>query len=258
MYKQKAMIYHKAVSEYDIAAIEKMVCQDYIQHNPRVPTGRAAFLALIPNLKKHNTKIQNIRIFEDGPYVIMHHLWKNAIPFGADEKVAFHIIRFDQEDLIAEHWSIMADNAGTNLSGRSLIDGPTEIKDLNDTDKNKAKMLELFKLLVKAKIQDFEKIFTGFFLPSYHQHNLDMQDGIQGLVSAIQQGKLQISYQIQHKVFGSGNFVLSICEGTYFSRPTAFYDLFRFEEGMIAEHWSVYQEIPKQGLANENTMFNFK
>lgn len=60
-HKQKAQIYHNAVSNYDVATIEAMVCENYIQHNPLVPTGRAAFLALIPKLKEHNSKIQNIR-----------------------------------------------------------------------------------------------------------------------------------------------------------------------------------------------------
>lgn len=242
--KQKAQTYHSAVSGYDVDIVQAMICEDYIQHNPRVPTGSAAFLALFPNLKKHNTKIQNIRIFEDGPFVIMHHLWKNAIPFGAEEKVAFHIIRFDQEGLIAEHWSVMTDVAPKNSSGRTLIDGPREIENLEETDKNKEKVVELFSAINKG-----EKNYSNFFLPNYHEHHPDLADGMVG--------KLEINYKHQHKVFGSGNFVLSISEGTYGKTLTAFYDLFRFKKGMIAEHWCVYQEIPTSGLANENGMFGF-
>ncbi|HXH31937.1 MAG TPA: nuclear transport factor 2 family protein [Bacteriovoracaceae bacterium] len=256
-HKQLAQAYHTAVSEHDVATVAAMTREDYIQHNPRVPTGRAAFLALFPFLKKHNTKIQNIRIFQDGSHVIMHHLWKNAVPFGADAKVAFHIIRFDHAGLIAEHWSVMTDIAAFNPSGRSLIDGQTEIEDLSDTDKNKEKVVELFGLLTKATTEEFEKIFPEFFLPAYHQHNSDVADGIKDLSEAIQSGRLELNYSRQHKVFGSGNFILSICEGTHRKECTAFYDLFRFDKGMIAEHWSVYQEIPTSGLANDNTMFNF-
>jgi predicted SnoaL-like aldol condensation-catalyzing enzyme len=254
---EKARAYHTAVSDYEVATVEKMVCEDYIQHNPHVPTGRAAFIALFPRLKKNNTKIENVRIFQDGSHVVMHHLWKNAVPFGAEEKVAFHIIRFDHGELIAEHWSVMMDNAVRNPSGRSLIDGQTKIEDLNDTNENKAKVVELFGFLTKAEIKDFEKIFPRFFLPAYHQHASDVADGIKGFAEAIRNGKLEPKYCRQHKVFGSGNFVISICEGTQRKKPTAFYDLFRFEKGMIAEHWSVYQEIPASNLANENTMFNF-
>lgn len=202
--KEKAKIYHNAVSNYDLAKIEAMVCENYIQHNPMVPTGRAAFLALIPKLKEHNTKIQNLRIFQDGSHVIMHHLWKNAVPFGAQEKIAFHIIRFDQRGLIAEHWSVMTDTA--------KIDGATEVTDLEKTKQNKE-------------------------LIARHFANLKNQK--------------------QHKVFGSGNFALSISEGIQNDKPTAFYDLFRIKNDLIADRWNIYQEIPQTNLANDNTMFGF-
>lgn len=247
--KDKAQLYHTAVSNYDLATIESMVCENYIQHNPFVPTGRAAFLALIPQLKKHNSKIQNIRIFQDDSHVIMHHLWKQALPFGADEKVAFHILRFDRSGLISEHWSVMADVAKPNLSKRSLIDGPTEITDLENTEKNKALVAKLFTSLVQNEISTYKNIFRDFFQPGFYQHHPQMADGISGFVAS--------KYHRQHKVFGSGNFVLSISEGVHGDRPTAFYDLFRIENDLIAEHWSIYQEIPKTNLANENTMFGF-
>jgi predicted SnoaL-like aldol condensation-catalyzing enzyme len=60
---QKAQAYHSAVSEYDVATIEAMVREDYIQHKPHVPTGRSPFLTLLTHLKKHHSKIENIRIF---------------------------------------------------------------------------------------------------------------------------------------------------------------------------------------------------
>lgn len=43
-------------------------------------------------------------------------------------------------------------------------------------------------------------------------------------------------------------------EGEIGGAPTAFYDLFRVEDGMIVEHWDVVQEIPAE-MAHENGMF---
>ena len=117
---QKAKTYHSAVSAYDVETIRKMVREDYIQHNPRVPTGRAAFLALIPRLEEHGTKIENARIFGDGSLVVMHHRWKNALPFGAPEKVAFHLIRFEK-GMIAEHWSIYQEIPTTGLANENTM-----------------------------------------------------------------------------------------------------------------------------------------
>jgi predicted SnoaL-like aldol condensation-catalyzing enzyme len=234
-----------------------MIRPDYIQHNPRVPTGREPFLALLDNLKKHDTRIQNVRIFQDERHVIMHHLWKNAVPFGAQEKVAFHIIRFDDADMIAEHWSVMTDFSAENPSQRTLIDGENRIGESPDTRSNKAKVAELYRLLISAERLEYSSIFKDFFAPDFKQHHPKMADGIAGFAQAVQNGVLNINFTRQHKVFGSGNFVLSISEGTEHGVPTAFYDLFRLEGGLIVEHWSVYQEIPLVGLANDNTMFNF-
>lgn len=247
--KEKAKIYHDAVSNYDLTTIESMVCENYIQHNPLVPTGRAHFLAFIPQLKRHNSKIRNIRIFQDDSHVIMHHLWKQAMPFGAEEKIAFHIVRFDQRGLIAEHWSVMTDMAQPNISNRSLIDGPTEIDESESTEKNRSLVVNLFIDLVKNEIHSYKQIFYRFFQPHFLQHHPKMSDGIKGFEAS--------KYHHQHKVFASGNFVLSISEGVQHNNPTAFYDLFRIEKNLIAEHWSIYQVIPQINLANENTMFGF-
>jgi 2-polyprenyl-6-methoxyphenol hydroxylase-like FAD-dependent oxidoreductase/predicted SnoaL-like aldol condensation-catalyzing enzyme len=204
--KQKARAYHTAVSNYDQAKVCNLVDENYIQHNPRVPTGRAAFVSLLPKLKQHGSKIENKRMIQDGPYIAMHHVWKNAIPFGGNEMAAFHIIRFDSAGLIAEHWNVMSPLA------QSPVEGETDIKDLIETEANKTQVINLF---------------------------------------SAQQGKRQ------HKVIGEGNFVLSISEGNHGKKPTAFYDLFRLDQGKIVEQWSVSQEIPQENLANTNTMFNF-
>ena len=61
-----------------------------------------------------------------------------------------------------------------------------------------------------------------------------------------------------HGVFGEGNFTLSVSEGSSNGKAVAIYNLYRFEEGKVADRWSVTQDIPTEGLANDNTMFNFR
>ena len=56
---------------------------------------------------------------------------------------------------------------------------------------------------------------------------------------------------------GEGNYVLVISEGNHVGVHSVFYDLVRFEDGKVAEHWDVIQAVPTEGLANDNTMFNF-
>jgi predicted SnoaL-like aldol condensation-catalyzing enzyme len=69
---------------------------DYIQHNPFIPTGLEPFIELLPVLAEAGTTAENIRMFEDGNYVFMHNIWRNAAPFGADQMVSFDIIRVDE------------------------------------------------------------------------------------------------------------------------------------------------------------------
>jgi hypothetical protein len=69
---------------------------DYIQHNPFIPTGLEPFIEMLPVLAEAGTTAENIRMFEDGNYVFMHNIWRNAEPFGAPEMVSFDIIRVDE------------------------------------------------------------------------------------------------------------------------------------------------------------------
>jgi predicted SnoaL-like aldol condensation-catalyzing enzyme len=57
-------------------------------------------------------------------------------------------------------------------------------------------------------------------------------------------------------VLGEGNFVLIASEGNFAGQPTSFYDLFRVENGRIAEHWDTLETIPSQSSwQNQNRKF---
>ena len=55
---------------------------------------------------------------------------------------------------------------------------------------------------------------------------------------------ITFKYDRIHKVLGEGNFVLVMSEGQFAGKHTAFSDFFRVENGKIAEHWDVVEEIP--------------
>ncbi len=217
-FKELAHAYHQAVSRYDFATVEKMLDENYIQHNPFVPSGRAAFLAMLPKLQQHGSRIENVRILEDGPYVVMHHKWINAAPFGYNKAAAFHIIRFDSRSQIAEHWNVMREDS---TSRSSLTDGETQIDDRERTIENKELVAEL-------------------------------------MCSRIQNLSGDLRYDRLHKVLGEGNFVIAISEAFRVGEPFAVYDLFRIRNQNVKEYWQISQKIPSENLANNNTMFGFK
>ena len=67
---------------------------------------------------------------------------------------------------------------------------------------------------------------------------------------------ITIKYDTIHQVLGDGNFVLVTSEETFAGAATAFYDLFRVENGKIAEHWDTIETIPAQAdWKNQNGKF---
>lgn len=247
-----------AVLQNDPATMRELANADYIQHNPFIPTGLEPFIQMLPVLQENGTTAENIRMFQDGNYVFMHNVWKNAKPFGAEEMVSFDIIRLDENGKVAEHWDAMTPVVKETASGRTQTDGPVTVEDPDKTAENKA--------LAKALIEDVlmgknpSKITEYISAEQYDQHNPGIEDGLNGIVAAVEYLTAQdnmFQYHKIHKILGQGNFVLTVSEGEWSGKQQVFYDLFRVENGQMVEHWDVIQEIPTENLANANTMFNF-
>ncbi len=253
--KETVGAFLSAVMQGDTATMRQLANADYIQHNPYVPTGLAPFIGLLPVLQAAGTNPENVRMFQDGNFVFMHNIWHNAQPFGADEMVAFDILRVDDNGKVAEHWDAMMPQTPPNPSGRTLTDGDTAIHDVDKTEANKEQVRQLFDVLIHGTPEQVGAAVQANFAPDYKQHNPMTADGLHGFMAALPTE--QWVFQKQHKVLGEGNFVLSIAEGTHKGKPAAFYDLVRLEDGKIVEHWDVIQPIPTEGLAHANGMFGF-
>lgn len=90
-----------------------------------------------------------------------------------------------------------------------------------------------------------DQFFDG---DSYINHNPGASDGLTGLyaaVAAMAEAGLTMKYDTIHQIIGQGDLVLSMCEGSMGDQATSFYDLFRVENGRIAEHWDVVADIPE-------------
>ncbi|MCB1142565.1 MAG: hypothetical protein KDK54_10025 [Leptospiraceae bacterium] len=247
-----------SVLKNDPATMRKLANSDYIQHNPYIPTGLEPFIKMLPILQENGTKAENIRMFEDGTFVFMHNIWKNAKPFGADEMVSFDIIRLDENGKVAEHWDAMTPVVTKTASGRTQTDGPTKVEDRDKTESNKALAKSIIEDVLMGKNPN--KIVDYISAEQYHQHNPGIKDGLNGIQEAVKYLISQnnmFKYTKIHKILGEGNFVLTVSEGEWNGKQQAFYDLFRFSNGKAVEHWDIIQEIPTKGLKNDNGMFGF-
>ena len=155
---------------------------------------------------------------------------------------------------LVEHWDAIQDIPESTVSGRSMTDGPTAIKDRELTAVNKQLVTGFVTdILINGK---GEKL-TDYIGETYHQHNPNVGDGLKGLgefIGYLADNNISFFYKTIHRVVAEGNFVFTQSEGDFGGAPTAFYDLFRVEGGLIVEHWDVVQQIPNE-FAHDNGMF---
>jgi len=70
----------------------------------------------------------------------------------------------------------------------------------------------------------------------YIQHNLGVADGLAGFGAVMQNAPPQGFKANVHRAFSDGDYVVTHTEYDFFG-PKAGFDIFRFEDGMIVEHW---------------------
>lgn len=253
---QKALELINTFATGDTEAAARLLAEGYIQHNLAYGTGRDAFVGSVAYLASApvKTTVNNIRAFSDGDKVFLQTIYNFA---GAGEQVAFDIFRFDDSGKIAEHWDNLAVLAAPNPSGHTQTDGSKDITDLNKTEENR-KLVESF-LYDVMQGNHPEKTPDYFDGDTYIQHNTGIADGLSGLgaaLAALAEQGIQMIYTTVHQVLAQGNFVLAVSEGTFGGAPTAYYDLWRVENGKIAEHWDVMETIAEKSTwQNQNGKF---
>ena len=254
--KEKALSLIKTFSTGDTKMAESLLKADYIQHNLSYGTGRDAFISSVEYLASApvKTTVENIRAFEDGDKVFLQTLYNFA---GAGKQVAFDIFRFDENGLIAEHWDNLASLSAPNPSGHTQIDGYMKVEDIDKTEENRELVKNFLVDVMQGKHP--EKTASYFDGDKYIQHNGGIADGLSGLgaaLAAMAKEGIQMIYDKTHMVLADGNFVLGVSEGTFGGAPTSYYDLWRIENGKIAEHWDVMETIAEQSTwQNSNGKF---
>ena len=240
----------KGISGGDKEFLRTVVAETYIQHNPRVSDGREELLGLVDYLQSQGGSftVEPVRVLVDGDMVAVH-----GRHTGMGESVAFDVFRFENGEAV-EHWDGIQVPPEKTVSGRSMVDGPTEITDLDETEANREVVVNFYRdVLIDGNV---EKL-SGYLGSSYHQHNPGIADGEAGLMaflSHLREQDIPFALNKTHRSIAEGNFVLLQSEGQIGDKPHVFYDLFRVEGGKIVEHWDVVQEIPSE-MARNNGMF---
>ena len=236
--KEKVVALLNSFNTGDKTPISYINPTKYVQHNLAVGDGLAGFGEVMQHAPEGGFKANVIRAFQDGDFVFTQTEYDFFGP-----KIGFDVFRFEN-GLIVEHWDNLTEITPANPSGHTQIDGTTTITNLDKTAANKELVSDFVStILMKGEMDKVGNFFDG---DNYIQHNSAIGDGLSGLGEALKNMAAHgiiMKYDKVHNVLGEGNFVLTMSEGEFGGKHTSFYDLFRIENGKIAEHWDVMETI---------------
>ncbi len=145
----------------------------------------------------------------------------------------------------------MARNTSTSKKHRAMAAEPFSA----EAERQRRLVLDVYEKVLKPLD---ESRVDEFFRQDYIQHNPMARTGAQGLKAFLVWAK-SVSPSAEHHVkrmFVDKNYV--IVHVHVIVQPgdlgSAVVDIFRIEDGLIAEHWDVAQQLTRQSQ-NENGMF---
>jgi predicted SnoaL-like aldol condensation-catalyzing enzyme len=227
----------------DATVVARHFGESLIQHDPGIADGLAGMKSFAAEVA--SSPVADITIYRtlvDGEFVLLHSKYQGVARY-AGPAVAFDLFRF-KNGKIVEHWGGQESEAPPNLSGRTQVDGATEVLHREETEANRA-LVRTYRetVMVSLRFDRIEEFIEG---AHYAQHASKIGDGIARLrdrIASVAKEGGQL-YLTPRRFVAEGNFVLVLSEGDLPTGPTALYDLFRVENGKIVEHWDVLTPIP--------------
>ncbi len=125
---------------------------------------------------------------------------------------------------------------------KEVITNNTEVK--METKSNKEKVIELLNSIQNGDTKPVAYINQK----NYKQHNLAIGDGLAGfgqVLSQLPKGSAKVEVI---RAFEDGDFVFTHTKYNFFG-PKVGFDIFRFEDGVIVEHWDNLQEIATETVS---------
>ncbi len=236
----------EAIRTQDADRAVRYVDPHFVQHSPFMAGGVEGFKQYITTSPPEQRNLMVVRAFEDGPFVVAQ---LNAQSAGQD---LFVVYRF-RDGLIAEHWVFSAPGGPPNQSGHTQLDGPTEVRHLEDTERNKAFVRGYYETFHIAG--DHGRSEQYFSEDVMIRHEPGVRDGLANFLH-------DVSVLMQHRtideiklLLGQGDLVFIAARGTHEGDPCLYIDLYRVENGKIVEHWGFPEKVPpREEWKNNNGM----
>lgn len=112
--------YEAVFVRHDLSVAERVLSEGYVQHNPRVPDGRAAFVAAFTRIFAANPEARSrvVRSATDGDLVYLH---VHATSRPGDRGRAIVDIFRVAGDRIVEHWDVIQEVPETAANGNGMF-----------------------------------------------------------------------------------------------------------------------------------------
>ncbi len=223
------------ITDRDLEAIPAYFAPGLTQHSTRIAPGIEGLHDFVSN-ELDDVTYEPARILAEGDLVVTHGVYRSQT---APDLVAFELWRL-ADGKIVEHWDALQPEPATTVSGRTMVDGQTEVTGPQASAANSA-LVQRFvqRVLVEGDTSELTDYFDN---GRYAQHNPQIGDDLSGLgeaLTALAAQGVAMTYTHVHNTVAEGQFVFIQAQGHFGDQATAFYDLFRVEDNKIAEHWDV-------------------
>jgi len=210
----------------------------YTQHSAGVPDGKDGFVAFFDAFLARNPRreIRVLRAVEDNGQVFLHVF--QSLNDGAAEWVTMDMFNTDDAGRVIEHWDVIS-AYGPTASGENMLTGPDEPVELERGADNKATVREFVKQVRQAGNLDR---LDNFVAEDLIQHHPEIAAGRDGLRVHLADGG-DGAYEMLFRVIGQGNFAVAYGKRHRDGADFADFDLYRLENGRIAEQWTCSEQI---------------
>jgi len=237
---------------------EKYMAEDYLQHNPNINTGRAAFVQVFgrraPREIAPALNPAPVIQFAKGPYVAF--VWEREAKDAAGNAYKynfFDLVRVENGK-VQEHWDSVFKNpppAGQPAPGivtQGL--GPRPVKPQNSPEEQRNEdvaKIQFKDILQYGHLELAEKVIA----PGYIQHNPNVPTGRDGFVNFFKQFARPEPIRPEWKdepelILTSGNLVFYMMR-RFSAEPSDstkaykwnWFDMVRVDNGLVQEHWDM-------------------
>lgn len=238
--------YINVIGQQDIAYANRILADDYIQHNPVVPSGKENFIAFLEILKtmpktESDTK-PTAYLMAEGELVMGYF----KLSFAGQQKLVLDLFRIEN-GLLAEHWDVIQDiPSDYNLSEINAMETIKQTDKMYPTTQNKQWIKRYHQEVLQQ--QQYDQI-NNFVSTKIVLHAPNTTQGITQWLNH-QKG---IVITETHKILAEDDMVMTQCTGLIAEEKHVIYAVYRLSNTKIVEQWSIAQVIPEQ-MMHDNGM----